>query len=164
VSTREFVHSILISAPPDKVLEAFFDPRALAAWWTVTRSQCLPQPLREYAVAWETTTWSDDILGRLGGALQGTLIEFNPNHELFVADLYWFPPDGAPLGPMALEVTCGVQPEGTLLSVRQSGCDANNQRWMRYYDIIPSGWVESLGRLKKLLEGEQSPSAREHAR
>ena len=102
---REFDHSLAIDAPPARCLDAFFDSDALAAWWHVTRSLCQPRPLGSYAVEWAPTEWQDDVLGRLGGAFRGTVIDFKPGREFFVADAYWLPPDGEPIGPMALEVT-----------------------------------------------------------
>ena len=150
--TREFAHSLVINAPAAAVLDAFFEPDALAAWWHVTRSLCVPRPLGSYAVEWETTEWRDDLLGRLGGALHATVIDFKPGREFFLADAYWLPPDGPPIGPMALEATCSAQRDGTLLHVRQSGCDATSQRWLRYYDIISTGWMLALEELKKHLE------------
>jgi uncharacterized protein YndB with AHSA1/START domain len=152
VATREFAHSLVINAPPAAVLDAFFDPDALVAWWHVTRSLCVPRPLGSYAVEWHTTEWKDDLLGRLGGALHATVIDFKPGREFLLADAYWLPPDGPPIGPMALEATCSTQGEGTLLHVRQSGCDRTSARWHRYYDIISTGWMLALEELKKHLE------------
>jgi uncharacterized protein YndB with AHSA1/START domain len=150
--TREFTHSLVINAPPAAVLNAFFDPSALAAWWQVTRSLCVPRPLGSYAVEWEPTEWRDDLLGRLGGAFHATVIDFEPGREFFLADAYWLPPDGPPIGPMALAATCTTQREGTLLHVRQSGWDSASPRWTRYYDIISTGMMLALENLKKHLE------------
>jgi len=152
VSTREFAHSLVINAPAAAVLDAFFDHDALASWWQVTRSLCVPRPLGSYAVEWDTTEWRDDLLGRLGGALHATVIDFKPGREFFLADAYWLPPDGPPIGPMALEAICSTQRDGTLLQVRQSGWDKTSARWTRYYDIISTGWMLALEELKKQLE------------
>jgi len=95
---KEFTHSLTIHAPPAAVLDAFFDPDALAAWWRVKRSLCVARPLGVYAVEWEPTEWQDEIFGRLGGAFRGTVIEFKPGREFFLADLFWLPPDGEPVG------------------------------------------------------------------
>ena len=84
---REFAHTLAVNAPPAAVLQAFFDPDALAAWWRARRSLCVPRPLGSYAVEWEPTEWHDELLGRLGGAFRGTVIEFADDREFFVADL-----------------------------------------------------------------------------
>ena len=149
---REFAHRVLISAPPAAVLDAFFDAEALGVWWQAARSVCTPRPLGSYAIEWEPTESRDDVLGRLGGALHGTVIEFRPGREFFVADLYWLPPEGDPIGPMALEATCVPQGDQALLHLRQSGYDDSSPRWSRYYDIASANWVDALDALKKYLE------------
>ena len=149
---REFTHSLLIKAPPAVVLDAFFDAEALAVWWEVSRSVCVPRPLGSYAVEWEPTAWRDPLLGRLGGTLNGTVVEFTPGREFFIADLYWHPPDGEPIGPMAFEATCNPQGDATLLYVRQSGYDTSSERWTHYYDIMSNGWTMALVALKSYLE------------
>src|SRR5262249_45445187 len=59
-SLTEFSTSLVIVAPPAAVIDAFFNPRALAVWWQATRSFCVPRPLGSYAVEWVTTDFSDD--------------------------------------------------------------------------------------------------------
>lgn len=152
----EVIRSITINAMPSKVLAAFFDPAALAAWWEVSRAVCVPRPLGSYAVEWEPTQWRDELLGRLGGTFHGTVMDFQQGREFFVAELYWHPPDGEPLGPMALEVRCVYKgPFTTDLHLRQSGCDPDSARWVRYYDVMDSGWTVALAALKKHLERRQ---------
>ena len=92
---REFTHSLVIMAPPARVIETFFDPAALAVWWQAKASVCIPRPLGSYAVTWEPTEWHDEVLGRLGGTLHATVMEFKPGREFFLADTYWLAPDGA---------------------------------------------------------------------
>jgi len=148
---REFTHSLTIQAPPAAVLDAFFDADALAAWWGVKRSLCVARPLGVFAIEWETTEWQDDLLGRLGGALRGTVIDFEPGREFFVADLFWLPPDGDPVGPMALEASCTQHGNQTVLHVRQSGWE-DSPRWSRYYDLIGTGFALALEDLKRHVE------------
>ena len=66
------------------------------------------------------------------------MIEFKPGREFFLADLFWLPPDGDPVGPMALEATCTQHGNSTVLHVRQSGWE-DSARWSRYYDLIATG-------------------------
>jgi uncharacterized protein YndB with AHSA1/START domain len=148
---RELNQSLTVNAPPAVVLDAFFDNDALLAWWHVRRSLCVPRPLGSYAIEWEPTEWRDDLLGRLGGTFRGTVMEFKPGREFFVADAYWLPPDGDPIGPMALQVTCTMHGTATVLHVRQSGW-SNSPRWTRYYDIIATGYALSLEELKRHVE------------
>lgn len=152
----EFSHSLVIIASPATVIDAFFDPKALAAWWQVKSAVCVPRPLGGYAVEWEATDWRDDVLGRLGGALHGTVMEFKPGREFFVADAYWLPPDSDPIGPMALQATCSRHRWGTELHVRQSGYE-ESVRWRRYYEVISPGWLRALESLQMLLERGSIP-------
>ncbi|MGH9349459.1 MAG: SRPBCC family protein [Vicinamibacterales bacterium] len=148
----EFNTSLVIAASPASVIDAFFDPNALAVWWQVTRSVCIPKPLGSYAVEWEPTDWRDATLGRLGGAFHGTVMEYKPGREFFLADAWWLPPDGDPVGPMAVEATCSPQAGGTLLHLRQTGYE-ESARWTRYYEVITPGWERALLSMKDFLEG-----------
>ena len=153
---REFAHSLTVDAPPAAVLDAFFDGDALAAWWKVKRSLCVPRALGSYAIEWDPTAWSDDVLGRLGGAFRGTVIDFQAGREFFVADAYWLPPDGPPIGPMALQATCTTLGDRTVLHVRQSGWE-NSPRWTRYYQLLGTGFTLALDEMRKYVEGQWSP-------
>jgi uncharacterized protein YndB with AHSA1/START domain len=154
---REFTHSLTIAAPPAAVLDAFFDHDALATWWHVTRSLCVARPLGVYAVEWTPTEWKDDVLGRLGGAFRGTVVEFKAGREFFIADAYWLPPDGDPIGPMAFEATCATLGDRTVLKVRQSGWD-ESQRWTRYYELLTTGFTVALDQLKAYVESRWNGS------
>ena len=142
----------VIAAPSGLVLKAFFDPAALGAWWQVARSVTTPRPLGPYAIEWTPTEFRDDILGRLGGVFRGTVVEWQPGEGFFVADAMWLPPDGDPIGPMALRVVCQQQADGsTRVRVTQSGYE-ESARWRRYYEVIGPGWERALASLKSLLE------------
>jgi hypothetical protein len=66
-----------IRAMPRVVIEAFFDGPALSVWWPVSRSVTTPRPMGPYAIEWITET-RDDVLGRFGGVLRGTVMQFEP--------------------------------------------------------------------------------------
>ena len=147
--------NVIVQAPPARVLNAFFDPHDLAEWWQVVRSVTVPRPLGTYAVEWDSTDAHDDVLGQLGGAFHGTVMDYRPGEEFFVADAFWSPPDGDPIGPMALIVTCAPQAgePTTSLTVRQSG-DGDGIRWQRYFEIVSHGWQQALAALKQHLDDE----------
>jgi hypothetical protein len=117
--------------------------------------------LGPYAVEWRPTDFRDEVLGRLGGVLRGTVVQMDPGQGFFLADLYWLPPDGDPIGPMALAVTCSKPPtdpdhptaesELTHLRILQTGFE-DSPRWRRYYAVFGVGWERALGALKGLLE------------
>jgi uncharacterized protein YndB with AHSA1/START domain len=146
-----FDHSVIIRAAPARILGAFFDPDALATWWQATRSVTSSRPLGVYAVEWDPTPDADELLGRLGGVFWGVVMEYKPGRELFVADAWWLPPDGDPVGPMSLQVTCTREGPACRLRVRQTGFE-DSARWRRYYRIIESGWHVSMAALKEYAE------------
>jgi hypothetical protein len=154
--------SLVIKSPPSRVLKAFFDADALGAWWQVAHSVTTPRVLGPYAIEWALTDFRDEVLGRLGGVLRGTVMQFDPGRGFFVADVFWLPPDGDPIGPMALEVTLTsvTPPAGapgpaseiaTHVHVVQTGFE-EDPRWRRYYEIVGAGWGRALKTLKMLLE------------
>jgi hypothetical protein len=142
-------------------MRAFFDSQALMAWWQSVRSVTSPRVLGPYVVEWRSTDFRDEMLGRLGGILRGTVMEIDAN-EFFVAELYWLPPDGDPIGPMALHVRCTPAPwpyaappppgeSATEVRIAQSGFD-QSARWRRFYEVFGPGWERALATLKSLLE------------
>jgi len=152
-----FEHSLDVGETPARVLAAFFDERALAAWWDVAAVVAAPRPLAPYALEWAPAAARDDVFGELGGIYHGTVVDFSAGRGFMVAEAYWLPPESDPVGPMALEVRCSPgerqndSTPGTTLSVVQSGGD-DTPRWLRYYEIIGSSWPLALGRLKHYLE------------
>lgn len=145
---------VAIDAPAAVILGAFFDPDHLSVWWQVERAVTTPRTLGAYALEWAPTEDRDDILGRLGGVFHGTVVQFEPGRKFFVADAYWLPPAGDPIGPMGLEVRCRPEPgraASTRVHVVQKGFE-EGERWRRYYEIVGGGWVRALGSLKMLLE------------
>ena len=145
----------LVQAPPARVMQAFFTEADLRGWWQVTRAFAVPRPLGVYAIEWESTDFKDDILGRLGGSLHGMVIDMRPGASFFLANMYWQPPDGDPIGPMALEVQCRPHGNGrqTMVTVKQSG-EGEGPRWERYFQIMTRGWEAALQEMKDYIDRE----------
>ena len=145
----------LIQAPPARVMQAFFNDADLKAWWGATRAFTVARTLGMYAIEWESTDFKDDILGRLGGAFHGTVMDFRANASFFLAEVYWQPPDGDPIGPMALEVQCRPHGNGrqTMLTVKQSG-EGEGPRFERYFSIMNRGWEGALTEMKDYFDRE----------
>ena len=145
----------LVQAPPARVMQAFFTEADLRGWWQVTRAFAVPRPLGVYAIEWESTDFKDDILGRLGGSLHGMVIDMRPGASFFLANMYWQPPDGDPIGPMALEVQCRPHGNGrqTMVTVKQSG-EGEGPRWERYFQIMTRGWEAALLEMKDYIDRE----------
>jgi hypothetical protein len=159
-SQSGFEYAVRIESTPARVLAAFFEVSALQAWWDVANALATPRPLGVYALEWPSSDTVDEVLGRLGGVFHGTVIDFQPGRGFFVADAYWLPLDGDPIGPMAMEVTCTpadrpagrpTAPSATMLRVVQRGLD-ESPRWRRYYEVIGEGWPVALEKLKGYLE------------
>jgi hypothetical protein len=91
----------------------------------------------------------------LGGVLRGTVMQYQADRGFFVADVFWLPPDGDPIGPMAFTVACapaaGSLSPRTEVRVTQQGFE-DSERWRRYYEVIGLGWTRALASLKALLE------------
>ena len=142
----------IIAAPAGRVMRAFFDADALMAWWSVSHSVTTPRVLGPYVIEWPPTDFRDEVLGRMGGVFRGTVMQCEAGQGFFVADAFWLPPDGDPIGPMALQVTLRTESEGvTRVRVMQTGY-AESARWRRYYEVIGFGWERALASLKSLLE------------
>lgn len=153
----DFDYSLSIEAPAGRVIAAFFDLRALGEWWDVANAVTTPRALGAYALEWKTSPTRDDLLGRFGGVLHGAVIDYRPRQGFLVADCYWLPPDGDPIGPMALDVSCATVPRrdlpsATRLHVAQRGVDEDSPRWLRYYELLATGWPPALERMKVYLE------------
>ena len=146
-----FEQTLFISAAPATVYNCFFSPDALRAWWQAARSVTTPVPFGVYAIEWATTPYRDDVLGPLGGVFHGTVVDVRPGQQFLVAECWWVPPEGDPLGPMALQVACQPEAAGCKLHVRQDGYEPS-PRWRRYYAIASRGWQLSLTALKRYAE------------
>jgi uncharacterized protein YndB with AHSA1/START domain len=158
----DVTRTLLIGAPPARVMAAFFEDGDLKQWWQVSRSLTVPRMLGMYAIEWESTDFRDDVLGRLGGAFHGTIVDYRPNAAFFLAEVFWQPPDGDPIGPMALEVQARPHGNGrqTMLTVRQSG-EGEGPRWHRYFQIMDRGWEGALVELKDFMDREAQRTRRD---
>jgi uncharacterized protein YndB with AHSA1/START domain len=156
-----FEQSLVIAAAPAAVFDCFFAPDALRAWWQAVRSVTTPVPFGVYAIEWTTTPYRDDLLGALGGVFHGTVVDVRLGNQFLIADAYWIPPEGEPLGPMALQVTCHPDAGGCRLHVRQDGYEPS-PRWRRYYAVISRSWQVSLTALRRYVETPPEPAREEH--
>jgi uncharacterized protein YndB with AHSA1/START domain len=145
-----------IGAPVDRVFDAFFDPSALATWQGTSRSIAVARLLGPYVLEWPPSAERDDMLGRMGGIFRATVMHIEPNDHIFLADAFWLPPDGGPLGPLAVQITFTTKAtaaagQATLVRVVITGFD-DGVRWKRYLGLATSQWEGALRVLKSLLE------------
>lgn len=145
--------TIRIRSTPRRVVSAFFDPPDLAAWWDVSNAVTMARPLAPYAVQWPPTAFTDEVLGHLGGTLHGMVMDVQPGSSFFLADVYYTPPDGAPIGPMAVEVQARPIEDGrtTELTLRQSA-DDEGERGQRCFAVMAESWDRALDALREHLE------------
>jgi uncharacterized protein YndB with AHSA1/START domain len=148
--------SVETNATPRALVEAFFDQTALATWWGAARAVTIPRLLGPFAIEWTPSEEIDPVLGRLGGVLHGTVMQYEATRGFFVANLFWLPPDGDPIGPMALDVACTMSltydgRPATRVNIAHTGFD-EGPRWRRYYERLQDGWPRSLEALKALVE------------
>jgi uncharacterized protein YndB with AHSA1/START domain len=155
---ERFEQSLFIAAPPPAVFHCFFSPDALRNWWQVVRSVTTAVPFGVYAIEWATTPYRDDLLGPLGGVFHGTVVDVQPGRQFLLAECWWIPPEGPPLGPMALQVDCQPEDQGCRLRVRQDGYEPS-ARWRRYYAVVSRGWQISLAALKRYAESTGASQA-----
>jgi uncharacterized protein YndB with AHSA1/START domain len=145
-----------IVAPVEVVFTAFFDDPALGAWQGTSRSIALPRLLGPYVLEWPASLNSDEVLGRMGGVFRATVMQIEQNDHVFLADAFWLPPDAAPLGPFAMQLTFtpAASQDGTrstVVRVVMTGFD-DGVRWKRYLDYATAHWQKSLATLRSLLE------------
>ncbi|MBS1816507.1 MAG: SRPBCC domain-containing protein [Acidobacteria bacterium] len=145
-----------ITAPVEMVFQAFFDAPALGAWQNASRSICIPRLLGPWVLEWPPSQERDEMLGRMGGVFRGTIMHIEPNDHVFLADAFWLPPDGGPLGPLAVQMTFTPKagPDGvrsTVVRIVMTGFD-EGVRWKRYLGLATTQWQKALGVLKMLLE------------
>jgi len=96
------------------------------------------------------------MLGRMGGVFRATVMHIEPNDHVFLADAFWLPPDGGPLGPLAVQITFTPTAttdgaHSTLVRVLMTGFD-DGVRWKRYLGLATTQWQKALSILKLLLE------------
>jgi hypothetical protein len=115
----------------------------------------VPRPTGPFAITWADSDRHDEVLGRLGGTLHGLVVDVVADRELVLGDVYWQPPAGEPLGPMALEIACRPEADArsTRITVTQSAGE-RGPRWDRYFAVTRAGWQHALETLKDYLEHE----------
>ncbi len=140
-----------VRTAPGRVLQAFCDGDAIEHWWRARRAIVVPRPLGVFAIAWPEGP-SDDVLGPLGGVLHGVVMDVRSARELFVADVYWQPPAGDPLGPMSIRIACAVAPAGTTLDIEIAG-EEDGPRWRRWFDVLRRDLPDAIDGLTQWLGG-----------
>ena len=145
-----------INATPRAIVDAFFKPGALSAWWGTTRSVTSACVLGAYALEWPVTTEVDPVLGRLGGVLHGTVMQYEATRRILRGQSVLASarrrPDRTDGARRLLRDVSGVRrPAGNEAPHRPDRL-RGSARWRRYYERLQEQWPRSLETLRALVE------------
>ena len=135
--TRSVDTDVVISATPEKVLQAFLNDDDLKAWWRASRSLVEPEAGGVWSITWDD--WGPE---KTQHAWSGVIEEMTPN-RLVIGRLVMIEPDMPLLGPMQLEITVKPAEGGTLLSLSHHGY-RYGEHWDTMYDLVVQGWDHVL--------------------
>ncbi len=136
--TRSVDTEVVITASPEKVLQAFLNDDDLKAWWKVSRSLVEPEAGGVWSITWDD--WGPE---KTQHAWSGVIKEITPN-RLIVGHLVMNEPGMPLLGPMQLEITVNPTEGSTSLSLSHRGY-GYGEHWDTMYDLVVQGWDHVLG-------------------
>ena len=145
--TRSVDTEVVISATPEKVLQAFLNNDDLKAWWQVSRSLVEPEAGGVWSITWDD--WGPE---QTQHAWSGVIEEITRN-RLVIGHLVMIEPDMPLLGPMQLAITVQPAEGGTLLSLSHRGYRYGNH-WDTMYDLVVHGWHHVLGDMQAWFQEE----------
>jgi len=138
---------VVVSASPEKVLQAFLNDDDLRAWWKVSRSLVEPEAGGVWSITWDD--WGPE---KTQHAWSGVIAEITPN-RLVIGRLVMNEPGMPLLGPMKLEITLQQAEGGTLLSLSHRGYHYG-EHWDTMYDLVVQSWDHVLGDMQAWFQGE----------
>ncbi len=136
--TRSVDTDVIMSASPEKVLQAVLNDEDLKAWWNVSRSLVEPEAGGVWSITWDD--WGQE---KTQHAWSGVIEEITPN-RLVIGRLVMNEPGMPLLGPMQLEITVNPTEGGTSLSLSHRGY-GYGEHWDTMYDLVVRGWDHVLG-------------------
>jgi uncharacterized protein YndB with AHSA1/START domain len=145
--TRSVDTEVLISASPEKVMQAFLDDGDLKGWWKVSRSLVEAKHGGVWSITWDD--WGPD---KTQHAWIGVIEEITPD-RLVVGHLVMIEPDMPLLGPMQLEITVKPAEGGTSLHLSHGGYRYGDH-WDTIYDMVVAGWGHVLGDMEAWFQEE----------
>ena len=136
--TRSVDTEVVITASPEKVLQAFLNDDDLKAWWKVSRSLVEPEAGGVWSISWDD--WGPE---KTQHAWSGVIEEITPN-RLVIGHLVMIEPDIPLLGPMQLEIVVQPAEGGTSLRLSHHGYHYD-EHWDTMFDLVVQGWDHVLG-------------------
>ena len=145
--TRTVETTKIISASPEKVLNAFLDDGELKAWWKISRSLVEQKEGGIWSITWDD--WGDD---KTQHAWIGE-IDLLTKDRVRISRLVMIEP-GMPLfGPLQLEIRVEPADGGTAVTVSHSGYQYG-EHWDRIYELVVNGWDHVLGDMESWARAE----------
>lgn len=95
---RRVETTVRVEAPPETLIRAFIDVKAMGQWWGVDRGLVEPREGGAWALAWERS------LGGFRYVTTGRIMSLDPGRRICIAELVYFSPERPVLGPMTLTV------------------------------------------------------------
>ncbi len=142
---RHVETTVRVNAAPEAVLRAFTDVEAMRQWWGADRGLVEPREGGVWALAWERSAQGFKYV------TTGRIASMEPGCRLCIADLVYFNPDRAVLGPMMLTVQVTAVDGGCLLTIRQDGY-RDGPDWDWYRDAVSQAWPEVAKLVKRFVE------------
>lgn len=145
---RSITVNRVIGAPPERVYNAFVDPDDLAVWLPPEGFSCEVHEFDAAEVGTFRMSFAADIeeLEPYARTFHRTYEELTPNERIIYTESFESDDPGM-AGEMTTTVTFEDVPDGTDLTVRQTGIPEN---------ILPEnaeeGWTDSLGNLANIVE------------
>jgi uncharacterized protein YndB with AHSA1/START domain len=142
---RNFETTVRVGAPPKALIRAFIDVEAMRQWWGVERGLVEPREGGVWALAWDRSPEGFKYV------MTGRIISLEPGRRLRIADMLYFNPERAVLGPMTLIVEVASVAGVCEMTIRQEGYQ-DGLDWNWYYDAVRSAWPEVAKSVKRYAE------------
>ena len=145
--TRSVDTKVVISAVPEKVMQAFLDEGDLKAWWKVSRTLVEPEEGGIWSITWDD--WGQE---KTQHSWTGTIEELSA-HRLVIGHLVMNEPNMPLLGPLRIEINVRPAAGGTSLSLSHRGYGYGDH-WDRMYELVVNGWDHVLGDMERWFQEE----------
>lgn len=136
---------VTLSVSTERAFAAFVELSDVLSW-LADGAVIGPRPGGNWALGWYADQESDT-----GYSSIGQFEVFDPGRRFVVAGLMFTTPDGESFGPMRLVAEFEKVPEGTRVTVTQSGIEQSGTG-ASYRDRLGPGWERMLSDLKIWLE------------
>jgi uncharacterized protein YndB with AHSA1/START domain len=145
--TRSVNTTATVSAPPEKILQAFLNDGDLKSWWKVSRSLVEQEVGGVWSITWDN--WGPE---KTQHAWVGVIETLTPQ-TLVVGHLVMIEPGVPLMGPMQLEIAVEPVPAGSIVTISHRGYGYGDH-WDSMYDLVVRGWDHVLGDMQVWFQEE----------